>query len=387
MARFLKPGNERPPTPDRLVPPTFQPPDSIVHLVSDNERWETLAVRYSVDVKTLIWENFHTNVPEEVNWYLHNYVGCDTPTVDGYNWTFTTSARRSPGSRAGKIFIPQKPTAARQGPSAAEILKKENEELQQMLEDIKKSIREGQEALNEISCAIATDVFRRRGMHTDSSLEYLGDDRPLLLNFIECMIIKSPHISPFVAGHPNASHSNPSSPIGDLADIGFHPDYHFTDALKNEGIDVGKETRGLFDWHHRKIHLPDDATFGQALHEGVHTFSSTGVNLPPFLAVFGKFLYEGVTQHYTDLVLTDHGWSKATRHKYQDELKCAGRFIREFGFDLVANAYFRFREPPLADAVTRRFQIQTGDLVRIVKQQRNADLFPGHVLCEKLGYL
>jgi hypothetical protein len=40
-----------------------------------------------------------------VNWYLHHYVKCDTPTPDRYNWRFSTSSRNGGGFRPGIIFI------------------------------------------------------------------------------------------------------------------------------------------------------------------------------------------------------------------------------------------------------------------------------------------
>lgn len=380
----LKPGNERQPPPGRLVAVTYRPPGSIVHQVADGERWETLASRYGVDVTDLIWQNFKTSEPAEINWYLRHYVGCNTSTPDAYNWTFTTSARNGSGPRAGIIFIPQK-TAPPQ-PSGAELLAKEREELLTMLKEIQGSIRSTQESLNELSCGIATEVFRRHGMRTNRSLRYLGDDVGLLLNFIECMIIKSPSVSPFVSGHPNASHSNPASPIGDLANRRIHDDFHYKDALANLGIRVDENARGLYDPRTRTIHLPDTATFGQALHEGVHAFSSFNREQPVFLTVFGSFLYEGATQLFTDQVLADHTWDPATQHDYKEEVRCATRLVADFGPALVANAYFRRQHVPLAEAIARRLRIDLGELRRIVIR-KDGERRRGHVLCERLGYI
>jgi hypothetical protein len=382
-AAALKPGNERQPPPGQLVPITYRPPNSLAHHVSDGERWETVASRYGVPVKELIWENFKTHVPEEINWYLKNYVRCDTPTPDGYNWRFSTSAQNGGGPRAGIIFVPQKANAS----NGADQLAKDMEELQATLKEIQASIKEGQQALNELSCAIATEAFKRRGVGTNHSLRYLGPDVGLLLHFIECLIITSRSIGPFVSGHPNASHSNPSSPIGDLATLRIHADYHFQDALANEGITVDGNTRGLFDPSTRSIHLPDTATFGQALHEGIHSFSAAKREQPVFQTVFGSFLYEGITQLFTDMVLADHTWDKATRHSYDEELRCAARFTSDFLMTPVANAYFRRQVVPLAEAVARRLRINLGELRRIILRKDNNNRRRGHVLCERLGYI
>ena len=384
----LKPGNERPPSPDRLVPITYRPLNSTVHRVSDGERWESIAAQYSIGVKELIWENFKTDVPAEINWYLNHYVSCDTPTPDRYNWTFTTSARNGPGPRAGIIYIPQKVVAQQPGTDGAELLQKDLEEMRKTLTEIQEAIRTGQEAMHELLCAMTAEAFAQKGVTTDQSLQYLsGDELNLLLAFLECMILGSPRISPYLRGHPNASHSNPASPMGDMARLRIHPDYHFKDALAKDGIQVDKNTRGLYDPPTRSIHLPDNATFGQALHEAVHTFSSTRREWPVFQDVFGHFLYEGVTQLFTDMILEDRKWNPATRHDYHKELRCAKKLYADYGLAMLANAYFRRDAVPLANAITRRLRINHADLRQLSRQHTNADLRKGHVLCERLGYL
>jgi hypothetical protein len=101
----LKPGNERQPALGTLVPRAYRPPDSFEHHISDGENWRSLAERYRIDVNKLIHDNFKTLEPAEVNWYLREYVNCDTPTLDQYNWRFSTSARRGPSPRAGIIYV------------------------------------------------------------------------------------------------------------------------------------------------------------------------------------------------------------------------------------------------------------------------------------------
>jgi hypothetical protein len=56
----------------------------------------------------LIKANFSTLVPQEINWYLDHYVCCDKTTADGYNWRFSSTARkhRDKSPRAGIIYIP-----------------------------------------------------------------------------------------------------------------------------------------------------------------------------------------------------------------------------------------------------------------------------------------
>src|SRR4030095_12276231 len=91
--------NER--EPDDPLPVDFVPDGTVeTHRVSDGEDWASVAAQYNVNVKDLIYFNFHTKVPEEVNWYLRRNVGCDVSNDGGRNWAFSYSA--DPGS----IYIP-----------------------------------------------------------------------------------------------------------------------------------------------------------------------------------------------------------------------------------------------------------------------------------------
>jgi hypothetical protein len=101
----LKDGNEREPPAGRKVAISFRPPNSYVHMVSDGENWQSLGKRYRVAPTKIVQDNFRTNVPEEINWYLNHYVDCDTPTPDRYNWRFSSSARRGTSPRAGIVYV------------------------------------------------------------------------------------------------------------------------------------------------------------------------------------------------------------------------------------------------------------------------------------------
>jgi len=77
-------------------------PDGAVatHRVSDGEDWDTVAAQYNVEVDDLIFFNFHTNIPEEVNWYLRRNVGCNVSNDGDLNWAFSSSAD------PGIVYIP-----------------------------------------------------------------------------------------------------------------------------------------------------------------------------------------------------------------------------------------------------------------------------------------
>jgi len=91
--------NER--EPDNPLPADFKPGGFVdKHQVSDGEDWASVAAQYNVKVDDLIYFNFHTNVPEEVNWYLRRNTGCNVSNDGGLNWAFSSSAD------PGLIYIP-----------------------------------------------------------------------------------------------------------------------------------------------------------------------------------------------------------------------------------------------------------------------------------------
>ena len=74
------------------------------------ESWVTIAEDFRLDPWRLIKFNFLTEDPDEVNWYLREYVGCKDMTQDRNNWKF--SARAEPGV----IYVPR--TAHRADPDS-----------------------------------------------------------------------------------------------------------------------------------------------------------------------------------------------------------------------------------------------------------------------------
>jgi hypothetical protein len=91
--------NER--EPDDPLPIDYVPEGFVEqHRVTDGEDWASVAAKYNVGVKDLIYFNFHTNIPEEVNWYLRRNTGCNVSNDGGQNWAFSSSAD------PGLIYIP-----------------------------------------------------------------------------------------------------------------------------------------------------------------------------------------------------------------------------------------------------------------------------------------
>lgn len=64
------------------------------------EDWGSVARKFGVPVRELIFFNFMTLDPAEVNWYLSHHTGCNKPSPSGDNWMFSNSAN------PGIIYIP-----------------------------------------------------------------------------------------------------------------------------------------------------------------------------------------------------------------------------------------------------------------------------------------
>ena len=109
--------NEEKPAP--LVPDSYIPPGGVRYPVKKGDTWGSVARSRGIDPWDLIDFNFpgtkrvRAGNPErasrQVNWYLREYVGCQT-TSDGENWAFDTGLIRGKGAwRGGIIYTP--PTA------------------------------------------------------------------------------------------------------------------------------------------------------------------------------------------------------------------------------------------------------------------------------------
>ena len=59
------------------------------YVVQRNDSFESIARQNRIDPWTLIAFNFRTTRPDEVNWYLANYLHCTRQTHDGKNYVFS----------------------------------------------------------------------------------------------------------------------------------------------------------------------------------------------------------------------------------------------------------------------------------------------------------
>ena len=82
------------------LPKDFVPSNSKPYKVKNGDTWESVARANGMNAWDLIFANFKTKDPAEVNWYLHHRVGCNRSTADFRNWKFSSSAK------PGIIHIP-----------------------------------------------------------------------------------------------------------------------------------------------------------------------------------------------------------------------------------------------------------------------------------------
>jgi hypothetical protein len=90
--------------PRRPLPAGYKPPGGVRYQVKDGDSWKSVAAENGLDVRALVFFNFLTRNPDEVNWYLRRIVGCNKPTTDGKNWTFSSSA--DPGGGLASLDPP-----------------------------------------------------------------------------------------------------------------------------------------------------------------------------------------------------------------------------------------------------------------------------------------
>jgi hypothetical protein len=88
--------------PHNPVPPGA-PAGGIPYRVKTGDDWFSVAGAHGVSAQDLIYFNFRTHDPQEVNFYLRTRVGCVKPTDDRHNWMFSSDAH------PGIIYLPPKP--------------------------------------------------------------------------------------------------------------------------------------------------------------------------------------------------------------------------------------------------------------------------------------
>ena len=149
--------------PRKLIPKNYWPPPGIKHPVQTGERWESIAAKYGIDVKALIYHNFKTTRPNEVNWYLKHVIGCKVST-DGLNWAFTS------GLTPGYIVVPG--TTVNMEPEVYTATESEIKRLKPIVKSIRGLVGE------RIRCLLA--LAERVGSPGDERLWYYSSQPTLI---------------------------------------------------------------------------------------------------------------------------------------------------------------------------------------------------------------
>jgi hypothetical protein len=88
--------------PQNPLPRNHKPAGGTPYKVKTNDDWYSVAKANGIAPLDLIYFNFHTRDPAEINYYLRMNVGCTKHTRDQKNWMFSSDA--SPGV----IYLPPK---------------------------------------------------------------------------------------------------------------------------------------------------------------------------------------------------------------------------------------------------------------------------------------
>jgi hypothetical protein len=70
----------------------YPPAGGTQYRVKTTDDWGSVARAHGISAKELIYFNFGTTDPPEVNWFLRTMVGCVKSTHDGNNWMFSSEA-------------------------------------------------------------------------------------------------------------------------------------------------------------------------------------------------------------------------------------------------------------------------------------------------------
>ena len=117
---------------------------------------------------------------------------------------------------------------------------------------------------------------------------------------------------------------------------------------------------GFYERRTNEVHVRSRTKFGHALHEAMHKVAH-----PVFRPYWERFINEGVTQYFTDLVLEEQGLAKVSDHEYTQELACAEKLVLASSPEVVARAYF-LNDQALREALMRRLQVDGGGLTRAI---------------------
>src|SRR5262249_1349225 len=167
-----------------------------------------------------------------------------------------------------------------------------------------------------------------------------------MVPLIDAVLKRNPTIAPYVADRLTQGRE-----IGEKGKFIVHPtpasfetDYEKYIGKRGEKVPRGFywefEGTGKKQKYRDEIHLPPDATFGEAFHEAVHKRSA--VSIPSYLASDPDLAFdlnEGLTSLFSVLILKDEGVTDYT-DGYASKRRKAEKLVDDGRFDAVAKWYW-----------------------------------------------
>lgn len=106
MSITKEPTIKAPWPPVRTNDPFYRYPEPYLVGLNKGENFSTIAKKNGVDASDLVYYNFQTKDPKEINWYLANFVGCPAPKTGEKYYGFY-GAPYNQLKNTGVIFIPR----------------------------------------------------------------------------------------------------------------------------------------------------------------------------------------------------------------------------------------------------------------------------------------
>jgi hypothetical protein len=270
-----------------------------------------------------------------------------------------SAASLAPGSAGIRVSMASAPGAIQCSPDTEEDVREDVEKEKRKFEETKKQHQDRLDKLGPPPVGeLPLDVFKKAGVTTTSPVTVKT------AGLIDSVLERSAVLRPYIKEKLSGKHK---IRIPGAKFIHHTKDTEFEKAINAGHVPVAgsqeekelKKIKGFYNTKSDEIHLRPDSNVGDALHESIHKFASPNT----FLFNFGKYLTEGVTQYFTDLVLQEQGLPKG-KSAYADNLDCANKLVALSSSDIVARAYFRQDLGPLADAVARKLNISVNEVLK-----------------------
>ncbi len=262
------------------------------------------------------------------------------------------------GSGDIRVMLASAPGAIQCSPDSDDDVRADVEKEKEKFDKSKKEHEDRLVQLDSVPQGLPIEVFTTAGVTTTSPVA--ANTSGLIDSVLERSQVLRPYIKEKLSGKKKIR-------IPGKKFIHHTKDTDFNDAINDGHVPVAgsqeekdlEKTKGFYNTKSDEIHLRPDSNVGDALHESIHKFAAPN----SFLFTFGKYLTEGVTQYFTDLVLEEQHLPKA-KNAYKDNLDCAHKLLDLSSHDIVAKAYFMQVLGPLADAIARKLKISVTEVLK-----------------------